>query len=99
MPEGAMRYLVCYDIPDDRRRARLAKHLEGYGDRLQYSVFETVLDKARFADMLRGAEAIIDAEEDSLIVVPLCVACHARRLRLGAAAAGKDYGGEIVFVV
>jgi CRISPR-associated protein Cas2 len=35
-----MLVLVVYDIPDDRRRAKIATFLEGYGRRVQYSVFE-----------------------------------------------------------
>ena len=31
--------IVSYDISDDRRRARVAKLLLDYGDRVQYSVF------------------------------------------------------------
>ncbi|MGP1372035.1 MAG: CRISPR-associated endonuclease Cas2, partial [Almyronema sp.] len=35
-----MLVLVVYDIPDDKRRTKLATFLEGYGRRVQYSVFE-----------------------------------------------------------
>lgn len=38
-----MFYLISYDIPDDRRRVRVAKTLKDYGDRVQYSVFECIL--------------------------------------------------------
>lgn len=31
--------LVCYDVPDDRRRTRMAKALSQLGTRLQLSVF------------------------------------------------------------
>lgn len=33
------RYLIAYDIRDDRRLRRVCKLMEGYGTRLQYSVF------------------------------------------------------------
>ena len=33
-------YLISYDIPNDKRRLRIAHLLEGYGERVQYSVFE-----------------------------------------------------------
>lgn len=33
-------YLISYDIPDDKRRTKIAHLLEGYGERVQYSVFE-----------------------------------------------------------
>ena len=38
-----MLVLVVYDIADDRRRDRLATFLEGYGRRVQESVFECFL--------------------------------------------------------
>lgn len=40
-----MFYLVSYDIPETRRRTKLAKILEDFGDRVQYSVFECILDE------------------------------------------------------
>ena len=36
-------YLVCYDICDDKRLRRVFKTMRGYGDHLQYSVFECQL--------------------------------------------------------
>jgi CRISPR-associated protein Cas2 len=35
-----MRYLITYDIADDRRREDVATVLSGYGPRVQLSVFE-----------------------------------------------------------
>ena len=32
-------YVISYDIPDDKRRKKIADLLEGYGQRVQYSVF------------------------------------------------------------
>jgi CRISPR-associated protein Cas2 len=45
-------YLISYDIPNDKRRLKIAHLLEGYGARVQYSVFEVwateeELDKLR----------------------------------------------------
>jgi CRISPR-associated protein Cas2 len=39
-------YLVCYDICDDRRLAKVHKTLRGFGDHLQYSIFECQLTPA-----------------------------------------------------
>ena len=33
-------YLVTYDICDDKRLAKVHKTMRGFGDHLQYSVFE-----------------------------------------------------------
>ncbi len=59
-------YLICYDIEDDRERARVARLLESVGQRVQYSVFEAhfarpaQLDELR--DELRGVLSEADAE-------------------------------------
>lgn len=45
-----VKYLVVivYDIPDNKRRNRLAKYLLGYGIRVQKSVFECILDNKKY---------------------------------------------------
>jgi len=40
------KYLVVYDISDDDERDKVSKVLEGYGFRVQESVFECVLSKS-----------------------------------------------------
>lgn len=40
------KFILCYDIPEDRPRARLARLCERYGVRVQYSVFEFRLAEA-----------------------------------------------------
>ena len=37
--------VISYDIEDDKLRTKLAKVLEGHGERVQYSVFECHLDE------------------------------------------------------
>ena len=46
-------YLVCYDIDDDSERARAARVLEAYGERVQYSVFEVHLTRKSQLEALR----------------------------------------------
>lgn len=72
-------WLLCYDVADDRRRARLAAFLERSGERVQESVFEVL---AATADLERLLEAATDEERfdptrDSLRVYRLCLACRA----------------------
>jgi len=93
VPEAA-RYVVCYDVPDDKRRLRLAKCLDGYGDRIQYSVFEAVLDRALFDSMISDIERIVDHETDRVSVYALCAACARRVARLGAPPLGGCVPGE-----
>jgi CRISPR-associated protein Cas2 len=42
------RFILCYDISDDKSRNKLAKICEKFGIRVQYSVFEFRLKKSDF---------------------------------------------------
>lgn len=69
--------LVCYDIREDRRLRRVAKLLEGYGERVQYSVFRVRLG-ATDEERLRWQLTQTTAPEDSWLIIPLCGACSDR---------------------
>lgn len=64
-------YLVCYDICDDRRLAKVHKTVRGFGDHLQYSVFECQLTPADLARCRHLLSAIIDHRVDQVIFVDL----------------------------
>ncbi|MFO7170784.1 MAG: CRISPR-associated endonuclease Cas2 [Chloroflexota bacterium] len=73
-----MLYIIVYDIPGDRRRARLAKVLEGFGQRVQGSVFECDLTDRQYAVLRRRLAKIVRADEgDSLRTYRLCANCAA----------------------
>lgn len=59
-------YVVVYDIPCDRRRKKIADLLEGYGKRVQYSVFECVLSRPKYRELQKRLKKIFDPEEDNL---------------------------------
>jgi CRISPR-associated protein Cas2 len=64
-------YLVCYDISDEKRLRKVFQTMRGFGDHLQYSVFEcqfTALDLARCRNELSG---IIHHDEDQVLFVNL----------------------------
>ena len=71
-----MFYVVSYDIPDDPRRTKIAKILEDFGDRVQYSVFECLLDKELLEKMIDRLEKVVQEEEDSIRVYALCGNCE-----------------------
>lgn len=64
-------YVVAYDIPDDNRRARVAKALEAYGDRLQYSVFVVVARPAKLIRLRDNLVSLVVPREDSIAVFDL----------------------------
>ncbi len=64
-------YLVCYDISDDKRLRQVFKLMRGFGDHLQFSVFECQLTAS---DLVRCREAlrkIIHHNEDQVLFVNL----------------------------
>jgi CRISPR-associated protein Cas2 len=67
-------HLVAYDIRDEVRLRRVAKLVEGYGDRVQFSVFRCRMTPETRAELLWRLSQITE-EEDSLMVVPLCDSC------------------------
>jgi len=70
-------YLISYDVRDPRRLRRTAKHLEGYGVRLQYSLFRCRLGK-RDLERLRWELTQILSPEDSILIICLCPNCSER---------------------
>ncbi len=43
--------LVIYDIEENRKRTKLAKFLNGYGNRVQKSAFEVCVTKKKFNEL------------------------------------------------
>ncbi|MFD0915008.1 CRISPR-associated endonuclease Cas2 [Pseudahrensia aquimaris] len=57
--------VFCYDISCDRRRRRVARILEDAASRVQFSVFESRMNKAKMEKLCARIEPILD-EGDSL---------------------------------
>jgi CRISPR-associated protein Cas2 len=65
------RYLVAYDIRDDLRLRTVAVCMEGYGYRIQYSVFVCDLSDQEAVVMRNDLEVRMKTTEDSVMVVDL----------------------------
>jgi len=66
-----MMVLITYDVetitPAGRKRLRkVAKQCVNFGQRVQNSVFECLVDPAQFTELKHRLESIIDVEKDSL---------------------------------
>jgi CRISPR-associated protein Cas2 len=72
--QGARWWLVCYDVRDAKRLRKCAKHMEGYGERMQYSVFRCWLTP-RQMQCLRWELTELLAPEDDVLLIPLCPRC------------------------
>ncbi|MEI7644323.1 MAG: CRISPR-associated endonuclease Cas2 [Chloroflexales bacterium] len=80
-----MLYLITYDIPIDKRRTKLAKLLEGHGQRVQYSVFECDMEEKQVTQLRRRLNRLLRPDEgDSLRIYTLCTHCRAIVSIIGA---------------
>jgi CRISPR-associated protein Cas2 len=66
-----MMVLVSYDVAvttngGQRRLRKVSKACQNYGQRVQYSVFECVVDPAQWTKLKNTLESIIVKETDSL---------------------------------
>ncbi len=64
-------YIVVYDIPCDKRRQKVHALLSGYGQWVQYSVFECVLTSAKYQEMRSRLQKRVKLDEDSIRFYPL----------------------------
>lgn len=66
-----MMVLITYDVetttPSGKKRLRqVAKQCVNFGQRVQNSVFECLVDPAQFADLRHRLQSVIDKDKDSL---------------------------------
>lgn len=83
-----MNFLVVYDVvtvtrEGQRRLRHVAKACEGYGQRVQYSVFEVVCSRTKMAQLVLQLESIMDPASDSIRVYPLAEDGFVRVIMLG----------------
>lgn len=81
-----MLYLIAYDIPDDKRRTKIHKTLCGFGDWTQYSLFECFLTPKEWVKLRAKLDEILQPEEDSLRIYPLCATCQKHVKTIGSLA-------------
>ena len=79
-----MLVLVVYDIPDNKRRNKLATFLEGYGRRVQWSVFECYLSLAEMRALHAAVEKRVVPEEDNVRFYWVPADAAARTLTIGS---------------
>ncbi len=80
-----MKVVICYDIPDHKRRLRVSKILDDYGSRVQGSVFEAILEQGPLKEMCRRVEKLLDMKEDDFRVYFLCGTCEGKTIHMGLA--------------
>jgi len=77
------KYMVCYDVSDDKRRNKIVRELLKIGIRTQYSVFEAEITESQLEIVLSSIEKKIDKKEDSVIAYPLSEKSYKKVIRVG----------------
>lgn len=95
-----MLVLVTYDVHTEsdagkRRLRRVARVCQNFGQRVQYSVFECVVDPAQWTAFRTKLLAEIDVDEDSLRFYFLGANWH-RRIEHAGAKASYDPEGPLI---
>ena len=93
-------YVVSYDITSNRRRNKIAKTLEGYGTRIQYSVFECRLTEKKYKEMYRKLMQLMTDEEDgSIRIYSVCGNCEGKIRTIGEISGLPEQSAEHVIVI
>lgn len=78
------KYIVVYDVSDDKSRAKLAELLQKKGlTRIQRSAFVGELSRAELNNLLRKAKQLINEVSDVLHIIPVCRYDWGRRIIIG----------------
>ncbi len=70
-----MIYMFCYDIANPKRLTKVAKTLENFGIRIQYSFFQCEISKNQVEKLKKALLKQIDTKQDKLFIYPLCEKC------------------------
>jgi len=64
-------YIVTYDICNDKRLRKVFRLCKGYGEHLQYSVFECDLTEMEKAEMESRLKEVMNLKEDQVLFIDL----------------------------
>jgi CRISPR-associated protein Cas2 len=64
-------YIVTYDISDPARLRKVFKTMRGFGEHVQFSVFQCDLTSMGRVSMQAALEEVIHHEEDRVLIIDL----------------------------
>lgn len=74
-------YMIAYDIVSSKRRHKVAKLLEGYGVRMNKSVFECIVSPLLYRKIMAEIHRLTDNKADSILAYPICRSCYEKSER------------------
>lgn len=85
------RYLVTYDISDDKRRDRVFKTLRDQGDHVQFSVFLCELNPREYALLKGQLQEFVHKRKDQVLILDLGLADDILEIGQGLDCVGFAY--------
>lgn len=93
-------YVVSYDISSDKIRNKAAKILEGYGIRIQYSVFECRITEKEYEELCRKLIDLMgNRKEGNIRFYSLCRNCEKKIFAVGQVAEQYEKIKEKIIVI
>jgi CRISPR-associated endonuclease Cas2 len=80
--------IISYDFSNDKKRAKFAKFLKQYGNKIQYSVYQ-IKNSQRLLNIimteieLRYKKTFDNT--DSILIIRICAGCQKKIVRYGSA--------------
>lgn len=78
-----MRFVIAYDVSDDRRRHQVSQFLLGWGRRVQKSVFECDISRGQLIQVVTHLKGLLRVPPDRCHIYRLCAECASSRQVLG----------------
>ncbi|MCS7179855.1 MAG: CRISPR-associated endonuclease Cas2 [bacterium] len=88
--------VISYDIQDDKKRYKVSQILENYGTRVQYSVFECIIEEEQLKEIQEKTSNIIDKKNDSIRFYKICEGCLKKIEIIGIGEVTKDLDFYVV---
>ncbi len=85
------RYLITYDISDDKRRTRVFQALRDRGDHVQYSVFVCELNDREYALLKGELQQYVHKRDDQVLILDLGLADNTFEIGQGLDCVGHGY--------
>jgi len=83
------KWLIIYDIRNEKRLARIAKIMLKFGFRVQKSVYELECGKQAVLKLRKKVKNVM-REEDSVIIFDICPKCWQKKRQIGLKAGIPD---------
>lgn len=87
-------YVIAYDVTDPQRLARTYKTMLGYGDRMQYSVFQCNLSRIELTRLKENLAEFLKYDEDRILVVDIGPSYGTAQERIETIGAAMESGGR-----